>query len=52
MIRTLFIALFFVLSLNLSSSAHAMALEDELMQSVKYLEKIPAIKWVQVKRNR
>jgi len=51
MIRILFIALFFALSLNFSSSAYAKALEDELKQSIKYLEKIPEINWVQVKRN-
>ena len=52
MIRTLSIALFLVLSLSFSSSsAQAMALEDELKQSVKYLKKIPEIKWVQIKRN-
>ena len=51
MLRFLFIALFFVLSLNLSTSSHATALEKELKESVKYLKKIPAIKWVKVKRN-
>ncbi len=51
MIRVLFIALFFVLSLNISSTAQAKALEKELKQSIKYLEKIPQVKWIKVKKN-
>lgn len=49
--RTPFIALFLVLSLNLPTASHAAALEKELKESIKYLKKIPAIKWVKVKRN-
>ena len=51
MLRTPFFAMILVLSLNCPTSSHATALEKELQKSVKYLEKIPGVKWVNVKRN-
>lgn len=49
--RLLFIALFFVLSLNISATVQAKSLEKDLKQSIKYLKEIPEVKWVKVKRN-
>lgn len=51
MSRAPFIALFLVFSLSLPTASHATALEKKLKKSIKYLDKIPAIKWVKVKRN-
>jgi len=51
MIRLLVIVLFLVFSLNLPTPSHASALEKELKESVKYLEKIHEVKWVKVRRN-
>ena len=51
MIRFLFIVLFLVFSLNFPTPSLAKSLEKELKQSVKYLEEIPEVKWVKVKRN-
>ncbi len=51
MSRFAFITLFFVLSLNLPTSSHATALEKKLTESIDFLKKTPAIKWVKVKNN-
>jgi hypothetical protein len=51
MTRFLFVALFFVLSFNLPTPSHAKGLEKKLKESIKYLEKIPEVKWVKVKKN-
>jgi len=51
MMRLLVIVLFLVFSLNLPTPSHAKALEKELKESVRYLEEIPQVKWVKVKRN-
>ncbi len=51
MTRILCIALFFALSLNISTSAQAKSLEKELKKSVKYLEKVPEVKWLKIVKN-
>ena len=51
MIRNVCMVLFLVLSLNSPNGAEAVALEKDLKESIKYLEEIPEIKWVKVKRN-
>lgn len=51
MMRIIYFILFLILSLNIPTHSEAMALEKELKESVEYLEEIPEIKWVKVKRN-
>jgi len=51
MTRFIYTVLFLVFSLNLPTLSHAYALEKELKERVKYLEEIPQVKWVKVKRN-
>ena len=51
MIQFLFIVQLLVLSLNLPIPSTAKPLVQKLKQSVKYLEEIPEVKWVKVKRN-
>lgn len=51
MTRLFLIFMLLILPLNWSTQSHANALEDELRESIKYLEKIPEIKWVKVKNN-
>lgn len=51
MFRIFCVALLCALFLNLPTSSHAKSLEKELKKSVKYLEKIPEVKWLKISRD-
>ena len=51
MTRTFLIFMLLILPLSLPSQSYAGALEKELKKSIKYLEKIPEVKWIKVKKN-
>jgi len=51
MVRIYPIILLLILPFIGSAQVHASALEKELKKSVRYLEKIPEVKWLKVKKN-